>query len=528
MGAEKMPNADRAQKLAILEGVKDEVARVMVDRRRSSYEKSRAIGGYIVRKEHEIGSFFVHAKDGNIYHFDALEQKLRRILDGKSIHPSFGALLCSRYSLMYTERVTRAVVTVLETAATENPNRPAVKRFTSFDTETNMLYVSRYDGTMYKLDGESITIVPNGQGALFLDDDNGVHVEANIGDHKILHKTLIDDLNYSATTASGYSPEHQKMFLHAWLYAAAFNEKLVTKPLLTIIAEFGGGKTFAIKRIQYALRGVGRPIMLPSNGSDEDFFVAILREPIALIDNIDSYVDWLPNTLAAYATGGSQARRKRYTDDVAFDLRPQSFIAMTSRNPVSLYREDIADRLLILRLDRRAGFHAELPILTKIEEQRSKLFGEWLYNLNRIVADLKNTAENTDIAEIWRLADCERFFRKIGQVLEYSNEFIDAALVAQNEERKEFSTENEPLIDLIEQWLIKYPAQEGQFQSAADLYAKLSLFSEDSRIKWSFKSPAALGTFLSNKWAGISRRLVADRRLEPRKTLYMFAKPAQL
>lgn len=246
----------------------------------------------------------------------------------------------------------------------------------------------------------------------------------------------------------------------------------------------------AVQLIQRAVHGKQKTHQISKN-DEKDFGVKILRSPICLLDNMDNFVDWLQDTIAAFTTGEGWTRRKLYTDDQEVEVKPQAFLAITSRNPMSFKRDDIADRCVILRLERRESNQALSLLFKKVFDDRPALFGEWLWFLNETVK-LIRAGKLVQYAEKspHRLADFAALSHVIGDVLGVTGDEVEEMLDAMQAERDVLITEGDPLIDLLDRWL-ENTNNVGRQMIATDLHKELSEIAR--RYSRSFyKSPATL------------------------------------
>jgi hypothetical protein len=447
------------------------------------------IFGYIRRDVEDDGGYLINA-EGTPYIFDNIDQRAHAI---STKNQNFTTLLAVRYGITAAEHVTKMVTQLCQAYALSEGRFVPVRRFAHFDTATQVLYLSRYNGTAWQLDGTTVTSVTNGTGALFLDDDQGVPVENPIiGPHGILFDRLVNDLQYVGSTESGLTPDAQKILLKLWILALPFGSLLPGKPLLLVEGAAGSGKTSAIQRIQAALHGHVLAQSISQRG-EEDFGVTLLRAPIALIDNTDTYIEWLRDALCAYVTGGGWLRRRKYSDDQQVEVKPQSFIALATKNPATFRRDDVADRCLILRLDRRADKGGYVPmsrLLEQIRATRDDLFGEYLHWLNCIVAEIRAQRNAPIIRSKHRLADFARIASIIADAVGIPQADLNAALDAAQAERDTFVVEADPLLDLLDRWL-ENTANVGRSIKAIDLYAELAELAKKLKVNF-YKSSKTL------------------------------------
>lgn len=416
---------------------------------------------------------------GQPYLWDGIDHVIYEIALSSS---RWTAFLYGRFRLVPSELLTRHLTTMLAGHALAHGDEVQGERFVYFDKDELVLYVSDYDGHSYRLDGSAeVAVVDNGTGVLFFDDDGGRHVvDPDIGNHGELAPTLIGDLEFASTTAGGMTPDDQRRLLTFWMYAIAFGGILPAKPVLIAEGSPGSGKSCFLQRLQYCLHGAQRARSIGKE-DEADFGVLLMRTPIAVLDDVNGYIEWLQNALCAYVTGASWARRKKYSDADEVVIQPRAFLAFTSKNPVTFRRDDIADRSIIIRLERReaSGFQPLSLLLEQVDARRPRLFGEWLWNLNQIVRRIR--AGMPAAPTTYRMADFARIALVIGEVLGYSPDEIAGTLEAAQAEREAFLWEADSLPDLLGTW-VKTEANSSREVRPMDLFRELAELAEKNRV----------------------------------------------
>jgi len=433
-------------------------ARIMNDPRLNKRYKKVALWNYFLTHEIQMGSQFIIAKPGGQTYMVRGDTGEIMALSRRGSEKWF-AYFNQVYGLSEREEQTQFIYDTLRHYISASGLKAEVRRFAAYDKVSRTGYLSTYDGRMYRIDGSHIEIVPCGEDNIFfVDDDGGVHVDADIGDHGILLERLTN-LNFVPAGVSGISPEQQKMAIIIWLFILAFPDVMPTKPLLIVEGAPGSGKSASLQLIQYALMGESNPMILQRNKED-DFGVVLLRQPIALFDNADGYVDWIPDAVCAYATHGRWTKRRLFTDDEQLIIKPQAFIAVASKNPASFRREDTVDRCIVIRLERRGTFRPFERLRDEILNERPQLLGEYLYKVGQIIDVLRQTADE-DHEEVHRMADFASFGRAVGQVLGWDPEAVVDLMAALQRERNAFVNEEDPLVDLLDRW-VNYTPRSGQ------------------------------------------------------------------
>jgi hypothetical protein len=392
-----------------------------------------------------------------------------------------------------------------------------MRRFAAYNTVEKVAYLSNRDGRRWRLDGGTPTLIDNGEeDVFFADDDGGTHVDPDVAPHGVLLDRLTS-LNFADEGLGGITPEQQRYAYIAWMFALALPDFLPTKPMLIVEGPPGSGKSAAVQLLQLTLMGTSKPMILSKNKGD-DFGVQLLRNPLAILDNVDSYVDWIPDTVCAYATTGTWTKRKLFSDAEEVVLKPHAFIAVASKNPTSFRREDTADRCVVLRLERLASFGRFEKLAGDIMAQRAQLFGEYLWYVNEIVEYLRVHGPDIEREESTRMADFAAFARAVAAVLHWPADAVDRVMAALASERDAFIREEDPLSDLLVAWL-KTKRNIGREVSASTLFDELDTIAKTNKIQF-YKSARTLTQKLRSPH--IEREFIVEQIVHEGRKTYRF------
>ncbi len=479
------------------------------------HERNQRVWGTVYSSELGWGTQFIITKpDKRLYMILGKTQEILALPpSGRGGDRVFGYLY-QMYGLDRTSRIAACIYEQFRTTAINEGIHVEMRRFAAFDQETKTTYLSSYDGQMWRIDGETPKKIPSGdEGVFFLDDDGGVPVEPDIADHGILLDALTK-LNYEVGPA-GITAEQQRKFTIVWMFAQAFPDLLPDKPVMLLEGIKGSGKTSAALLIQLALTGVYR-VMSISNDQSKDFGVLLLRTPIAILDNMDTFIDWLQDQIARYCTMGTFPRRRLFSDDEEILVKPNSFVAITSRNPSTFRRDDVVDRLLIVRLKRYSqGFKTAKRIIAEITENRSRLLGEYIFHVNRIVQAIRAGAINEERVEQWRMASFASFTRLVGKVFEWTDEEVQDMLDAMQGERDVFEGEGDPLVEIMQEWIAYRargePPNIGREFSLVDLFRIYSNLAKAKEILF-YKHQSRLADKLASSY--VARHFRVDMRYD--------------
>ncbi len=169
-----------------------------------------------------------------------------------------------------------------------------------------------------------------------------------------------------------------------WLCSLPSNQR--TKPPLVLSGEVGSGKTRLAKGI-FELYGLPLRIVAVLKNGDGDFWAGLDGGGLFCIDNADTRIDWLPDACAAAATAGTLEKRRLYTDAERVSLKARSWLCITSASPTFAADAGLADRLLVVRLNRRKGATAETELSDEILRNRDGSLNWIVDKLRHALAD---------------------------------------------------------------------------------------------------------------------------------------------
>ena len=133
---------------------------------------------------------------------------------------------------------------------------------------------------------------------------------------------------------------------------------LQTRPSI----RFDFGRHPALRRILRLLFGPSGDVTSLEREREDAFVAAITHGHFVVLDNLDGNISWINDRLAVAATGSLIQRRRLYTTNEAVVYRPRCFLAVTSRDP-RFRRDDVADRLILLNVERLQQFDEESGLL---------------------------------------------------------------------------------------------------------------------------------------------------------------------
>ena len=383
---------------------------------------------------------FIRTPEGDLYYLWHSSHTLYE-LDTERWHAWLHQLTC----ISPATRPFSVLANACKSAASLNGELKEVVRLAYFDTDTKLLWVSRFDGRVYCLDGDTITLKNNGDGPVIFDD-------LSIWQP---YEPILVKPDKNATDTISTMPKWQKP-MYSWAYkiwtqSIFFTELCPTRPILVMLGEKGSGKSMALRLLLRLLFGEYSQVSGVPDKPDA-FSVTAAHYHLYAMDNLDTLEPWLQDKLARIATGAQDEYRKLYTSKEMGTLIYRCWIAVTARTPDTLRRDDLADRLLLLQLGRVEDIdrRRESLFLSDVDTLRSEWWGRLLHDLNAVVKELQTN--ELPITSPLRMADWEALGRLMS--IQANQEPLWDDIVAElKKNQDDFLAEGDVVIEAIDAWL---------------------------------------------------------------------------
>lgn len=275
-----------------------------------------------------------------------------------------------------------------EIANAELGRQVDVVRVSYWDNEQQILRVSRFDGTVYRLDGMTMEEEANGDGPVVFDDSSAwtPYKPDYSGNGTVIDWSMTDIPNWSEA-----KDEHSLLY-RAWWLATFFTELCPTRPILVMKGEHGSGKSMSLRILLRLMFGLATDVVgVPEKA---DSFVALTSNShIVAIDNMDEPVKEIRDKIASLSTGKIDQLRRLYTTNESITIRYRCWLAVTSRTPDTLQRGDLVDRTVILPVKRVEDSERvrESFFLAEVMKKRDLWWGDSLSALNQVVAEIRRS-----------------------------------------------------------------------------------------------------------------------------------------
>ena len=451
--------------------------------------------------------------DQGSYFFDEMDHRLIALdRDNQDC-----ALLLSKYGVNRTEGLYRYLVEDLWINARTIGNRAPVHRHTFYDKENSAVHIYNHDNRIYRIDQKSIDLVNNGsEGVLFLSDSMAEPFIIGRPDYRTspLDKFILSQVNFAEDCLS---PDERRLLLTIWIYSLFFESIMPSKPILAFVGEKGSGKSVTLQKIGMLLFGGGFNV-IPLPNKVEDFDTAVTNSSFVAIDNADSRSKWLEDRLAIVATGGTIEKRMLYTTNTVAKHPVHCFLSITSRTP-HFKRDDVADRLLIMKVSRYNSFKAPEKVLSEVIDHRNDIMTEIAYQIQEILHALQSDNHDCD-ADSFRMADFGEFALRIAHYCGMADQ-VRQILKKTTTEQSAFTLEGDPIYEYLEEWVNN---NQGKEVTSAELCGELTRMAEKKNTKFPY---ADNGRGFAQKFAHLKPNLseffeITERTAGGRKKVYAF------
>jgi len=233
--------------------------------------------------------------------------------------------------------------------------------------------------------------------------------------------------------------------------------------------------------------------LMPDNPAEFD--VAVTNDSFVVFDNFDSHNRWLEDKLAACATGTTISKRKLFTTNEQQVFSVDARIAITARTP-RFRREDVTERLIILRVGRFPSFRPEHELNQEFERDRDRIYSGLAFTLQGVLQALEDT-KDLRYDGAMRLADFASFITRtgIGRGEELETQEALASLLS---EQQAFTIEENKLFCILQDWVAEKGGTSNAL-STAELFCELKSYAIEKKQDFTLiaRSPVSLGQQLA-------------------------------
>lgn len=367
-----------------------------------------------------------------------------------------------------------------------------IHHFAYYDQVNHLLYVDRYDGMMYVLDGEMVTLQPHGfQDVYFHNASDGLpkpylyDPDYQPGN---LDKSIFKGPNYLLNP--GVKEKDIYQVLKTWVASFFFPEVMPTKPILVIYGEPDSGKTTMFQCISQLLVGDHNYAVTEIPKEVKDFNLVVSQSAFAFFDNVNINRKEMQEKISQASTGFAGKTRVLYTTNDMTTIKARAFLGITTFN-LNKVQGDVTERYILIPVEpfdktSGQGRTALGEILKNVADNRNKLWGELLDYVNAMVYHMKNRVVPMDNMSL-RYADYVRLLRVTCDMNNIRSSPIEGYLSRGQSETK---VENDNLLKFFRDNLDLL--DNNKFYSTKDLYD--DILSKVRRLKTEFSTSRIFAT----------------------------------
>lgn len=483
----------------ITSAIRGQIVAILSNDKLSTAEQRTRIADSVVRALSERGQFFYHAErrdfDSAMF-FDNQRKHLERVRSD-----AFGAWLSDWLRVNRADTLFRYVAAAVETVALSEGQAVGILPETFWASRPGAIYLSNGDGRIVKITAGKSELA-----------DNGIDSVLFAAGNTLAPWTLTSPEDPFDTCsifgAANCAAKHGPDLLRLWLYSLPLSPP--SKPPLCLAGDVGSGKTRFVKGVAelYGLPFVANKV---EDFGEDSFWASLDAGGLFTLDNADTRNKWLADAVASASTDGCSQRRKLYTDAETVTLRARAWLCLTTANPTFASDAGLADRLLVVRMNRRTDETADAKLSEEIRQHRDAGLSFITQTLAAAMADTKPTPPALN----QRHPDFAAFAVRVGRAVGREPQTL-AALRAAEMDKSLFCLENDNVAAALLAYLTQAPSFNG---TAAELLPHVCEMDADLKERLSTKR---LSKRLAMLWPHLLKTLAVAKKETDRKGFIVF------
>lgn len=468
----------------------------------------------MVRNQMETHGKFVHARGGTLWYVLHDEGKPIPL---SRVSTQLNVILDTMFGLNATEAEHNYVVADLINHTAALPADGEIGSLSYYVAETNTLLLHTGKKDVIRITPDNIDMVTNGyRNVVFAWNDEASFdpaLDAQLSEHwsnllfeDALANVAIDSLTQTQALA----------LMRSWLVTILLRNMIVSRPILAVLGQPGSGKSTLFRRIYALLYGPHKAVSGITSAEDFDFQLA--SDPLLILDNLDTWERWLPDRIARAAAISEIKKRKLYTDTDTVTMRSQAMLGISAHNP-KFGREDVADRLIIIMLERLRGFKSESGIMQHIGNMRNELWGAICQDVQRVLREPKPTK-----IPQFRVEDFAELGQRIANALGYADDFYSAITTLVVQQKGMVLDEDSMIVDIIDKYTRNPNAKPDEYKTPARLWAQWELLSSHGTFGRQYGNSIKLGKKLWAMQDALRARFDVQYKMEDKTRVWRITK----
>lgn len=451
---------------------------------------------------------FSQSTNGQLWYLD---RTTGRPIELSTRSDQLDSLLDLRYALNPTEQEQRYIAAGLVSHASGLPPTSVTTSLSYFNETAKALYVHTGRKDVIRIRPGGIDSIPNGEDEVIF--PWAANQDLFVPNYEPFSDMPWYEMLFRESVGNIVSmPQDQAVtLLRVWLLFLLFRHAAISRPILAVFGNPGSGKSTLFRKVYGLLYGSNRSIGAVTNSDNFDYSCA--NDAFVVLDNVDTFERWLPDRLALSASTSDITKRKLYTDSDVVTLRRQALIGLTAHAP-KFGREDVADRLLLINLERLDEFEAEGAIIRRVLDNRSQLWGNILLDCQKVIS---NPYPNHAYVPQFRVEDFARLGYWIAQGIGETESFVQALNTIKVGQHA-FSLDEDSLIVSTVLTFVQKSQHAGKYHNLGQLWTYLETYSGDPlSFKKNYHNAQDLGKKLWVLQDSLKEVISIDHKVDPVK-----------
>lgn len=434
--------------------------------------------GRIVRDEND--THWIGNADHDLFTFDT---------------PTWIRFLHNHYGLNQAESFGKQVMEAIRHLAYDRARLVNVKKRSHWDGTYE--YMNLGGKEIYILEGDPAIrrVVYNGEidNILFKNAEDSFHLE-NLYNLSVPALSpwpyLTDDVNF-ADGDGGLSAVQQAQLLKAFFMCTFFAEIMPVRPLLTIVADPGLGKTTTARRLLKIQEGWSAEVTSPSDDKPDALRAILTHHRYLVLDNLEKTdMASLPDMLNRVATGLQIELRQLHTTNNLIKFKTNCWVTMTATK-LPFADETVYSRILPIFLGPMVSRKLEEVMQADLINNFEGIWKGLLDDIDVTIASLKANTVVTPPNDI-RLADFAVFCERIKDAPYLNGKELMNGLGSLVNQQKETLEKSSAFVEALAALLRTLPAGKTEYWSMNELYARTKKFADMLKLEWRWSSVQAL------------------------------------
>jgi hypothetical protein len=302
---------------------------------------------------------------------------------------------------------------------------------------------------------------------------------------------LVDDLNFATGDSVNATPTQQAELFKAWITSIFFAEAMPTRPILTLLAPSGAGKTTAARRVLRFIEGPTEDVLGVVQDKPDSIRASMASHKVLVLDNLEkTKASWLTDVLNRISTGSHIEIRTLFKTNELTKIRPSCYVIITATE-MPFSEETVFTRMLPIEL---ATLTHPMPENLMQSQLMDNYVALWKGMLDVIDEAVKQLNENRTVEAPTesRLADFTVFCARIKNASFIDGEELMRGLGSMTSRQKQVLKEASPFIPVLELWIKTRPDDAANWKTMSDLYQATQRIANTNRMEWRWSSAQGL------------------------------------